>query len=478
MPNQQIRVLTVQEKALEINLDRGFYGTLAEIGGGQETANAFFKAGGASGTVAKSMSAYDMAFSDAIYGKTQRYVCEERLGRMLDHEYELLPERLESRRDNTRFFAFANTVETLNYKKTNQGHGWLGCRFQLRPDTPPNDCIIHVNLHDNDAVWQQEALGVIGVNLIYACYKHHEHPEQILLSLMDHLSQDRIEVDMFRLSGPDFEQVDNRLMSLMLVRNGMTNVAMFGPTGEVLQPSDALYKKNIMILRGRFRPVTHIHVDMLRAGVEQFLKDPDVKADDLLVVSELTMSNLAADGGMIHDRDFLDRVDLLCSMGQTVMLSNYDKYYKLVASLSRHVRKKKIGIVLGIPNLANVFDERYYTELTGGILECFGILFGNNVKMMVYPSYNDYTGLVYKCEDFGRDLKDHLRTLFLYMFRNRKIEDLHGAHTDLLYISSDTVLEKIRKGDAVWEEMVPLSVAEVIKARGLFGYLPAVNQEA
>lgn len=470
MLHQQFRVLTSQEKALEINLDRHFYGTFAEIGGGQETANTFFKAGGASGTIAKSMSAYDMAFSDAIYGKTQRYVCQERLVRMLDHEYELLPARLESRSETTRFFAFANTVETLNYKKTNEGHGWIGCRFQVSPDTPPNDCIIHVVLHDNDAIWQQEALGIMGVNLLYACYRYADNPEQILLSLMDHLSADRIEVDMFRLSGNDFEHVDNRLMSLMLVRNGMTNMAMFGPSGDVLQPSDTLYKKNILILRGRFRPVTHIHVDMLRAGLEQFLKEPDVKPEDILVLSELTMTNLANDTGAINDRDFLDRVDLLCSMGQTVMLSNHDKYYKLVSNLSRYVRKKKIGIVLGIPNLANVFDEKYYTELTGGILECFGILFGNNVKMLVYPSYNDYTGLVYKCEDFGRDLKDHLRTLFLYMFRNRKIEDLHGADTSLLYISSDTVLDMIRKDKAKWEEMVPQSVADSIKERGLFGY--------
>ena len=224
--------LTTQEKALQINLNKAIYGSFAEIGAGQEVAANFFKVGGASGTIAKTISAYDMKFSDAIYGVFERYVCEDRLIKMLDREYTLLPERLPHRIESTRFFAFADTVEALNFERTNTGHGWIGLRFQLRPNSEPNDCVVHVKLHDNDPLQQQFAIGTVGVNLLHACMFLSD-PEEIMISLLDSLTTRRIEIDMFRIDGHDFKHVDNRLMALKMVKNGLTKAAMFGPDGTV-----------------------------------------------------------------------------------------------------------------------------------------------------------------------------------------------------------------------------------------------------
>ncbi|MDH5382184.1 MAG: TonB-dependent receptor, partial [Cyclobacteriaceae bacterium] len=280
---EEFRILTTKEKALKINLREDIYGSFAEIGAGQEVASNFFRAGGASGTIAKTMSAYDMAFSDAIYGRCDRYVAEPRLKQMLNKEYDLLPERLVKRRDNSMFFAFANTVEVLNYKKSNKPHGWVGIKFQLSPESEPNECIIHVKMRDNDNVSQQNILGIIGVNLIFGCF-FHKNASQLLGSLMDNLSSDSIEIDMFRIKGPNFVNVDNRLMSLLLVKNGFTRAAMFGPDGNVLQPSEALYKKNVLMLRGRFRPVTLVNVDMLLKAMKHFKADPEVEYGNILTL--------------------------------------------------------------------------------------------------------------------------------------------------------------------------------------------------
>ncbi|MEM6261204.1 MAG: TonB-dependent receptor [Bacteroidota bacterium] len=466
------RELTTKEKALKINLNASIYGSFAEIGAGQEIAAHFFKAGGASGTVAKTMSAYDMTFSDAIYGKSGRYVSEERLVRMLDKEFSLLVRRLAKRGKETCFFALANTVETLNYRRTNQGHGWIGVRYQLHPNQPPNDCIMHVLLHDKDNVWQQQAIGIIGVNLMFACYYYSHDIDHFLTVLMENIAPGRVEVDMLRLIGPDFEEHDNRLLALKLVKSGMTNAAMFGPDGDVQQPSEALYKKNVLVLRGRFRPVTHVNLDMLRAGLAQFEAEPDVEKDDLFVLTELTL-NALTDHGRIDDQDFLDRVDILCSLGQNVMISNYQEYYRLVSYLSPYARKKKIGIILGVFNLEDIFKEEYYTNLKGGILESFGVLFGSNVKMYVYPSRKEYSEELYSCDNF--ELPPQLFSLFRYLFDNNKLEDIQDANIDLLHITSDDVLSMIREGKPGWENMVPKIVGDTIKEKGLFGYKEPVT---
>ncbi len=458
-----------RQKALQINLSKKIYGSFAEIGAGQEVASMFFKAGGASGTIAKTISAYDMTFSDAIYGAEEsgRYVCESRLIKMLNREYNLVEMRLaEKRGDDTTFFAFANTVVTINYKKTNEGHGWIGLRFQLKPRGPYNDAIIHVRLLDNTALQQQNALGIIGVNLLYGCFQHYQQPEVLLKSLMDDLDPDRIEIDMIRITGPDFKHVDNRLLSLQLVKNGFSNVALFGPDGNVLQPSEALYKKHVLVLRGRFRPVTLVGIDMLEKGSEHFLKEPDVDPDKVVILAELTLNNLRA-GDEIDEKDFLDRVDILCSLGHTVLISNYQEYYKLVAYFSQ-ATKLKMGLILGINSLEHIFDEKYYDTLPGGILEAFAALFSRKVKLYVYPARKTDTGEVYSCKDLL--FQENLIYLFEHLIANDKLEDIRDYNPNLLHIISDNVLAEIKSGQEGWEQSVPEQVAEIIKDKCLFGY--------
>lgn len=464
---QSFKTLTTKEKALALNLNERIYGTIAEIGGGQEVADYFFKAGAASGTIAKTMSAYDMTFSDAIYGKSERYVSEDKLLKMLGREYNLLSQRLSSRAKNTTFFAFANTVETLNYKRTNQGHGWIGIRFQKHPHSEPNDCIIHVILNDSDPLWQQQVLGMVGVNLIHACFNATE-PVDIISSLTENIHPSRIEVDMFRIEGPDFHHVDNRLLALLLVKNGLTHATMFDRNGKVLQPSEKLYKKNIFVLRGRFRPVTHVNVDMMIAGMKEFRKESDVEIKNIEPLVEITLNDLALEGGKVDENDFLDRVDLLCSLGQSVLISNYQEHYKLAAYLSKFTKRKKIGIVLGFTNLVRIFDESYYENLNGGILESFSRLFGSNVKLLVYPALGENEDILQTAANFTPP--DHLKHLYLYLLENGKIGDIRGAKKENLAIISDNILSMIESGDSGWEKAVPNRVAEAIKKNHLFNF--------
>jgi hypothetical protein len=464
--------LTTQEKALRINLTKSIYGSFAEVGGGQEVAANFFKVGGASGTIAKTMSAYDMKFSDAIYGHCDRYVSENRLISMIEHEYQLLPERLPHRLDQTRFFAFADTVETLNFDRTNQGNGWMGIRFQLTPKGPYNDCVIHVKMHDNDPLQQQVALGIIGVNLIYGCM-FISNTEELILSLLDDLTTRRMEIDMFRLDGPDFKHVDNRLMALKLVKNGLTKAAMFGPDGHVLQPSEYLYKKNVLVLRGRFRPVTHVNVDMLLTSRRHFRQEADVDKNKIEMLTELTLNDLSPDGN-IDEKDFLYRADIICSLGQTVLVSNYFEYYRLVDYLSKISKGRKTGLVMGIYALQKVFDEKTYENTRGGILECFASLFGSNIKLYIYPALRK-DGSLFTLKDFEPELPANLKSLFRYLMDNNKLEDIHDANVHNLNIISDNVLAMIKKGEPGWEKFVPHKVEEAIKERGLFDY-PLTNK--
>ncbi|MEM6805034.1 MAG: TonB-dependent receptor [Bacteroidota bacterium] len=465
---ETFRELTTREKALKINLNPHWYGSFAEIGAGQETAAHFFKAGGASGTIAKTMSAYDMKFSDAIYGKAKRYVSRERVESMLEHEFSLLQERLTHIEDSTCYFTMANTVETLNFRKTNVGHGWIGVRFQLSPSTPPNNVIMHVVLKDPETIWQQEAIGIIGVNLIYACFHYPHDTDAFLNCLVEGLSVDRVDVDMFSLGGPNFDWVDNRLLSLKLVKNNMTQAAMFGPDGKVMHAAEAMYKKNILMLRGRFRPATLVNLDMLRSSKSQFFDEDGVEEDNSLILAELTLKNLTAEG-KIDDDDFLDRVDMLSSMGMVVMVSNFQEYYRLTSYISQFTRGQKIGLALGVYNLEQVFDEQYYSNLRGGILESFGTLFGANIKMYIYPALADYSQELYTCKNFKLP-KEELYYLFQYIFSSNKIEDIRDVDPDILHITSDAVLAMIKSGEEGWESMVPPEVEKVIKQQALFGY--------
>ena len=463
--------LGTKQKALAINLDPQIYGSFAEIGAGQDVAANFFKAGASSGTIAKTMSAYDMTFSDAIYGaqKSRRYVSEARLLAMQEKEYGLLIERLaESRGDKTTFFSFADTMSALNYHKTNEGHGWMGVRFQLEPNGEYNDVIIHVKLLDNDGILQQNAVGVLGVNLIYACFYYHTHPNIFLLSLMDNLTKDAMQIDMIRFEGPGFKNVDNRLMSLHLVKYGFSDAALFGPDGKNMQPSEILYKKHVAVVRGRFRPVINVHMDMLNNGVKQFMQETDVDKDNVVVITELTLQALkerdADPTAEIDEKDFLDRVDILCALGQTVLISDFHEYYKLVAYLSK-ITKLKMGVVMGYPNLEYIFQD-HYQDLPGGILEAFATLFSRKVKLFIYPTLRD--GIIWNCLRFNPP--PLLVDLYRYLIANNKIEDIRHFSEDNLHVDTDKVLHLIKQGADGWEEYVPAEVATIIKERCLFGY--------
>ena len=463
---ETIKKLNTSEKALQLNLDENIYGTIAEIGGGQEVAAHFFQAGAASGSIAKTMSAYDTKFSDAIYGKSERHVCEEKLLNMLDGEYSLLSERLMHRAKHTQFFAFANTVEIINFKRSNEGHGWIGLRFQKYPGTEPNACIIHVRLHDNDPRWQQDALGKIGVNLLHSCYAFSD-PENVINHLLDNIHRSRVEVDMFRIEGPDFHHVDNRLMSLKLVRNGLTHAALFGPEGNVLQPSESLYKKNILVLRGRFRPVTLVNVDMMISGTRAFKNEEAVDPENLVSLVELTLNDLTLGGNPVDESDFLDRVDLLCTLGQTVLISNFQEHYRLASYLSTFTKSKLLGLIIGLNNLSTIFEEKYYKNLNGGLLESFSRLFGSNVKLYVYPALTETSEVVHSDSFIPAD---HLKHLFHHFVYNNQISNLKKAKTENLHIISDKVLKMIQAGERGWEAMVPNRVAEAIKENHYFSY--------
>ncbi len=461
--------LAVKYKALEINLNPHIYGTFAEIGAGQETVRFFFRAGGASGTIAKAMSAYDKQFSDAIYNREEdgRYVTEKRLRKMLSHEVDLLEKRLDRSKNPGRlFFSFANTVATIDFAKKNKGHGWVGIKFQLDELEDYNEIILHIRFHENDARLQQETLGTLGVNLIYGAFYHADNPRKLLESLYDELGKDQIEIDMINFDGPRFAYVDNRLMSLQLVKQGMTSAVIFGPDGKNHLPADLLYKKNILALRGSFRPVTNVNMDMLKGGEQLFYKENNVDKDRTQVIFEITLKNLRA-SGEINERDFLDRADILGKIGQMVMVSNFSEYYRLVEYFNRFTRER-IGLIMGVNNLLDVFDEHYYENLSGGIMEAFGKLFAGDMKIYLYPYYDKESGELLTSNNLKVDASE--KELYKYFKNNKRIIDITDYQEENLHIYSRNILKQIAMGEEGWEDKVPEGVADMIKERNMFGY--------
>ena len=454
------------EKALQINLDATKYGTFAEIGAGQEVARRFFRIGGAAGTIAKTMSAYDMTFSDAIYGPGHRYVSRVRLQKMLDHEYDLLIERLDRKFGAEKtFFVFADTVAARSFKERNESHGWLGVRFQSQPRGQPNQIIIHVRLLDEANVEQQEALGVIGVNLLHSAF-YDRQPEKLISSLQENLPPGRIEVDMIKFSGPLFQNVDNRLMSLQLVSQGLTNAVMFKPDGETVQPAEVFYKKAILVERGSFRPVTYATNDMLDGARRVFLTQCDCSEEDVVVLMEMTLENLIA-GGKVDHADFLARVDILRALGRNVLISKFGEYYRLAGYLFRYTTNA-IGLVMGVPSLIEIFNEKYYTKLEGGILEALGRMFKGGLKLYVYPMLDENSGKTITATQIK--VAPNLRSLFQYLIDNQYVQEITDYHPDYLRIRRSDVLDKLQSGDTSWERMVPPEVVHMIKKREFFGY--------
>src|SRR5436190_19747408 len=453
-------------KALQINLDANKYGTFAEIGAGQEVARRFFHVGAAAGTIAKTMSAYDMTFSDAIYGPTDRYVSRVRLQTMLDHEYDLLVKRLDTKLAAEKtFFVFADTVAARSFKQHNESHGWLGVRFQAEKRGDPSQIIIHVRMLDEANVDQQEALGVIGVNLLYGAFYYHQ-PEKLISSLQENLAPRRIEVDMIKFSGPTFHGIDNRLMSLQLVSQGLTNAVMFKADGETVQPAEVFYKKAILVERGSFRPVTYATNDMLDGPRRVFLKHCDCSEDDIVVLMEMTLENLRADGELDH-ADFLARVDILRALGRTVLISKFGEYYRLAGYLFRYTNRA-IGLVMGVPSFIEILNEKYYTNLEGGILEALGRMFKGGLKLYVYPMIDETSGNIVTATQVK--VAPNLRSLFQYLIDNQYVQEITDYHPEYLRIHPPDVLAKLQSGDSRWEQMVPPEVAHLITKREFFGY--------
>ena len=458
---------SVEAKALRINLNKYIYGTFAEIGAGQEVARHFFRSGGASGTIAKTISAYDKNFSDNIYGEEddKRYVTEARLNKMLDHEMQLLEERI-SREENPNkmFFTYANTVTTIDFAKKFKGHGWMGIRYQVDPKQPYSEITLHVRFHQTEARLQQEVLGLIGVNLVYGAFYKYQEPKKLLRYLYDNIDEDAIEIDTINFKGPLFEGVDNRLMSLQLVRNGMTDAVMFNPEGNNILPARELYKKNILTLRGSFRPVTRVNIDMFEKALDAFIHESEVEEEKTVVIFEITLSNLRAQGE-IDEKDFMDRAKLLCSLGHVVMISNFKEYYKLVDYLSQYT-KKQMALSMGVNNFVEIFDEQYYQDLGGGILEAFGKMFYNNLKVYLYPMKDD-NGTVIN----STNLKLHPRMKDFYKFfkYNGKVVDIFNFEEEYLNIFSRKILQQIRDGEPDWEKHLPEGIAELIKKNQMFG---------
>jgi hypothetical protein len=463
------RVSETHEKALRINLDPTRYGTFAEIGAGQEVVRWFFRVGGAAGTISKSISAYDMAVSDAIYGPTERYVSRSRLEAMLEHEHELNRQRLfETRGANTAFFAFADTVAAKSYRGGGDSHGWMGVKFQSHPRDDDSRILIHVRMLDRDASAQQEAVGILGVNLLYgACFHYHE-PETLIESLIDGLGTHRVEIDMIEFSGIEFRHVDNRLMSMKLVELGLSGAAMFGPNGEVLQPSEALRKKNVLLARGSFRPVSHSHMDILRSGRERFASDLGISdATTSVELAELTLRNLRGDRDAVDHADFLARADGLGAVGKTVLISDYFQFHGLASWVARYTRER-VAFVVGAGTLHEIFDERSYAALDGGILEAVGRLFRNDLTLYVYPLRDSASGNLTTAKTFP--VSPRLRGLYDHLVAAGSIRDLENYDSRHLGVFSRDVLASIRRGDASFESMVPAEVAAMIRERGAFGW--------
>jgi hypothetical protein len=459
---------SIRDKALKINLNENIYGTFAEIGAGQETVRNFFRAGGASGTIAKAMSAYDKDFSDAVYGiePDKRYVTESRLRKMLTYEVNLIEQRIKrENHPNKMFFSYANTVATIDFAKKYKGHGWVGIKYQVDANQAYNEIILHLRFKETDARLQQETLGILGTNLIYGAFYKYNQPKKLLRYLYDHLDKDQIEIDTINFSGPIFKDVDNRLMSLELLKNDMTEAVMFDPNGKNVLPAAVLYKKNILALRGSFRPVTKVNMDMFKKSYDMFIKEQHVDPEKSKVIFEITLSNLMDKEGEIDEQDFLDRAKILCELGHTVLISNFKEYYRLVEYFSRYT-KNKMGLAMGVNNLVEIFDEKYYRHLSGGILEAFGKLFFKNLRVYLYPMHNEAGETI-----TSENLKVHPRMKELYKFfkYNNKVVDITNYDQDVMDIFSRKVLKMITNNQIGWESMLPEGVADYIKQEELFG---------
>lgn len=412
--------LSAGQKALQLNLDRAWYGTIAEIGAGQEVGRWFFAVGGAAGTVAKTISAYDMTVSDGIYGTSQRYVSRERLEQMLDREYASLLESLApTRGDATSFFVFADTAATRSYSRREDGAGWLGIRFQHRPDSEASQIILHARLLDPETTGQQEALGLLGVNLIYAAWSRRGDPDALVTSLGEQLSRDRVEVDFVDVSGPLFQGSDVRRLNLELVLEKLGRAVMFASDGRPVEPSQGLYKRPVFVMRESFRPVRPVDVAMLAAATAQL---PEAKDREVAMsLAEISIADPAAQAD--GHADLLGRLDALAAAGLPTLVTDIGELFRVAGYLRRYATPR-IVFVAGAQRFAALFGDKPFEDLQGGVFEALGRLFTRGVTLALYPDRDPRTGEVLRAATVA--VPAEYRHLLQHLLDNGLIHELRA----------------------------------------------------
>ena len=469
--HKNISTRDTSQKALRINLDDKIYGTIVEIGAGQEVARNFFVVGAAAGTIAKTMSAYDMKFSDAIYGvqEERRYVSKSRLKAMTQQEFDLVIDRVsDTRSKSSKYFSYAATVAAKSFNRDNECHAWCGVRLQLFPGAEPAEISIHVRMHDDSAEAQQEALGILGVNLIYAAFYYYEKPKKLIDSLTDGLRADSIEIDSIDFAGPYYDEIDTQVINLHLIRSWKTRAIMFTPDGCVAVPSEMLYKKHVLTIRGSFKPVTNLNVDMIEQAKTAFIKNGNVDDNNAIAIAEISLTNSHGKDNQVPEKDIISRVKLLNSLGYNVMVSDYTRYFSLRAYF-RQYTKKQIGIVLGIVNIKQIFSEEMYQGVEGGILEGFGKLFPDNTRLYVYPEMSSEGELT----DYQKvEMPNNLRYLYKHILENGFIAGIECSDPELFKIFSRDILKQLPSGRGDWEQSLPPIVTEMIINEKLFGFKP------
>ena len=452
MSAETLTLAATQEKAFRINMDKRIYGTFAEIGAGQETANWFFRSSGAAGTVAKTISAYDMTVSDTLYGPVRRYVSQERLEQMMDYEYTQLINRLgEKRGAETCFFSFCNTVKCKGYRDNGPWSAWIGVRFQLRPEAPPSDFVMHVRLLVPDHDIQMRVLGILGVNLLHAIYYNREHMDEFVNSVSENLDRSMYEIDFMRFSGNGFSMFDNRLLALELVRNGISEATLFCPDGSVIPPADFLYKRPIVLMRGSFLPICNIHMEMMDSVRVKFTESlTPAQQEKVVDICEISLSNLLR-GNDVDLLDFIDRVDALAALGKTVMVTNITHFHRISTLLNQYTNEP-VAIALSIGLLNELFKEKW-ADIPGGILASIGLCFVNKTKFYVTPWINRKTGEYVTAGTYIAPEK--YQYLYKHLLDNGDIISVPYFNQKLLFRTPRDIVRLINDGDDSWKEYVP-----------------------
>ncbi|KAJ9452452.1 hypothetical protein DIPPA_16753 [Diplonema papillatum] len=473
--DRMIQMSTI-EKALTMNLDATKYGVFCEIGAGQEVVRHFFLAGGASGTIAKSMSAYDKDVSDAIYGQetNKRYVTRGRLEKMLSREYDLLVDRMpQSRASKTQYFVFADTVAAMSYSGKGECHGWLGVRAQLYPNAEPSQILIHVRMLDSLNKQQAEALGILGVNLLYSTFYLKRQPLKILEALLDNVGRERLEIDQCHLSGAYFD-VDPRLIALHLITKGLTHAVLFDADGNVANVGDVLYRKDVLVLRGKFRPITRVAADMKMAAAEMLKAEEGVTERSIITLAEISNRQLTTTGDNkeVDHHDFLSRVDAVCSLGISVIVSDYLRFFRLREYLGRYTRRK-VRFCMSVFNVIDLFQESFYQGMPGGVLEAMGRLFSDDVRLYIYPRVDPENPSKLITADglfLEGPQQKSLSHLYSFLRLRGKVVPVEGYDQSVLQIDTSSVIVDLQRGGEQWEKVVPPEVVKTIKQNQLFGY--------